>query len=80
MLVEGTIKFVDKSEGGPHWIWRHKVYGRTVTRKLNKEQAQYITECIQRNDRFLKLVGELRQAAGKSIDNELEKLVRTPGF
>jgi len=79
-VAEGAISFVDKSEGGPHWIWRYKIYGRTVTKKLNKEQAQYITECIQRNDRFLKLIKELRQAAGKTIDYELEQLGKTPRF
>lgn len=38
--------------------------------------------CIgkQRNDRFLKLVEELRRAAGKSVDNELRKRGKTQGF
>jgi hypothetical protein len=74
-FCDGRISFVDKSEGEPHWIWRHKVNYRNTETKLNKDQAQYITKCIQQNERLEKLLKKIRAAAGKGIDYELEKMI-----
>lgn len=53
---------------GPYYQWTAKINGKTVTRRLNEQQAQLYTEWIG-NDRELRaLLTQMRQIATKATD------------
>jgi hypothetical protein len=51
---------------GPYYQWTAKVNGKTVTRRLNAEEAKLYREWIANDRRMRRLISQMRQVAGKA--------------
>jgi hypothetical protein len=61
---------------GPYYQWTAKINGKTVTRRLNENEAELYQEWIA-NDRHLRhLIGQMRQVAAKATELKLNQAAR----
>ncbi len=51
---------------GPYYQWTAKENGKTVTRRLNADEAQLYQEWIDNDRRMRRLIQQMRQVAAKA--------------
>ena len=53
---------------GPYYQWTAKVNGKTVTRRLNEDEARLYQEWIANDRRLSAVITKMRQVAAKATD------------
>lgn len=53
---------------GPYWQWTAKVNGKTVTRRLDENEARLYQDWIANDRRLRALITKMRQVATKATD------------
>ena len=58
---------------GPYYQWTAKINGKTVTRRLNEDEAQLYQEWIANDRRLRHLIQQMRQVAAKAAELKLKQ-------
>jgi hypothetical protein len=56
---------------GPYYQWTAKMNGKTVTRRLSKDEAELYQEWIANDRRLRRLIQQMRQVAAKAAELRL---------
>ena len=62
---------------GPYYQWTAKVKGKTVTRRLNAEEAKLYQEWIDNDRNMRRVIAEMRQVASKASELLVKEAART---
>lgn len=62
---------------GPYYQWTAKVDGKTVTRRLNAQEATLYQEWIANDRRMRKLIQQMRQVAAKAGELKIKQVAGT---
>jgi len=62
---------------GPYYQWTAKENGKTVTRRLNAQEAKLYQEWIANDRRMRRLIGQMRQVAAKAGELKVKQVVTT---
>lgn len=60
---------------GPYYQWTTKVNGKTVTRRLNPEEAKLYKEWIANDRKMRRLITQMRQVAAKASELRLADVI-----
>jgi hypothetical protein len=53
---------------GPYWIWTRKENGKTVTKTLNKDQAQFVKKAIKEMKKLNLAISKWKTISAREID------------
>lgn len=53
---------------GPYYIWTRKEKGKTVTKTLNKTQAQFVSNAFKNMMKLSKIVDKMKELSLRKID------------
>jgi hypothetical protein len=56
---------------GPYYQWTTKINGKTVTRRLNADEAKLYQQWIDNDRKMRKLIAQMRQVAAKATQIHL---------
>jgi len=63
---------------GPYWQWSTSVGGKTVSKRLNDEQAELYREWINNRHRFDEIVHQMKIISAKAANIELKAAQNKP--
>ncbi len=58
---------------GPYYQWTAKINGKTVTRRLNQDEAKLYQEWIANDRRLRRLLQQMRHVAARAADLRLKQ-------
>jgi hypothetical protein len=63
---------------GPYWQWSTNLNGKTITRRLNQEQARLYQQWIANRQRLCKIIAEMDRLSQRATGLLLEDAASSP--